>query len=227
MTTAVAQATPPTVASSASISSASTISTATGKDAALDAFKLQPPPIVVTNAYACVPQTSCAPPVLPKEPGLLIAVLPSLFSATVVVAGWYVVHRVQANRERRKHIREYVAALCDDLEVLEALAISYHTHNREVAKEQELISKLGRFEKACFTLPHFLESQKFFKAVPEEKLKIDAQLVQVLRKAMTLNHFGDEHTSALNDQDPFIQEIGLATVDMLDALERVRIDSLD
>lgn len=231
MSKPAAQFFPPAAASSAPIPPASSSSTELGgkpgKDAALYAYKLQSPSVVVADAYTCVPQTSCIPSVEPTGPSLFVTMLPSLVSAVFVVVGWYVVNKAQGNRERRKQIREYVSDLCDDLEDLEASTIDYHTDEREEAKEQEIISKLGRFEKACSTLPRFLESQKYLKAVPPEKLKIDGRRLQVLRKAMTLNHFGDEHTGALRRQDPFIQEIELATVEMQEALECVRIDSLD
>jgi hypothetical protein len=154
--------------------------------------------------------------------------LPSAISAVLVVVGWFVINKAQSNRERRKQIREYVADLCADLVELEALAIGYHTTIREENREQEIISKLGRLEKACSMLPRFLESQKyFFKAVQPEKLKMDGQCMQVMRKAMTLNHFGDEHTAALGRQDEFILNLELAAVEMREALECVRIDALD
>ena len=51
--------------------------------------------------------------------------------------------------------------------------------------------------------------------------------MQVMRKAMTLNHFGDEHTAALGRQDEFILNLELAAVEMREALECVRIDALD
>lgn len=226
-----AQPPPSSVVASAPFQATSSSSNALGikqgKDAVLNPYKLQPPPIMVASVYTCVPKTNCVQPTGSNGPELFTTLLPSFVSAVIVVAGWYVVNKVQSNRERRKQIREYVSDLCDDLEELETLTIGYHTTTREVAKEQKIISKLGRFEKACFALPRFLQSQKYWKAVPPEKLKIDGQRVQVLRKAMTLNHFGDEHTEVLSHQDAHIQNLELASVEMHEALERVRIDSLD
>lgn len=198
-----------------------------GLEAAFESHKLQPPPIVFASAYVCVPQPSCVQPAVSKGTGFFVGMLPSLVSAVVVVVGWYVINKAQSNRERRKQIREYVSDLRDALEALEALAIGYHTSAREEAKEPEIISKLGRFEKACSTLPQFIQSQKYLKAVSPEKLKIDGRPLQVLRKTMTLNHFGDEHTGALSRQELFIQKLEVASVDMHDVLERVRIASLD
>ena len=145
----------------------------------------------------------------------------------MVVAGWYVVNKAQANRERRKQIREYVTDLRDDLANLEKLVIEYHTSERDVAKEHEIISKLGRFEKACSTLPRFLKSQRFLKAVPTGKLNVDGKCLQVLRKAMTLHHFADEHLGAIGVQHALIQQMELAAGDMQEALESVRIEALD
>ncbi|XAH23857.1 hypothetical protein AAFF27_01325 [Xylophilus sp. GW821-FHT01B05] len=185
------------------------------------------PPIALASAYTCSPQFNCIQSGASTAPGLVTTLLPSSVSAVMVIVGWYVVNKAQSNRERRKQIREYVSNLCDNLEELEALTIGYHTTTREEAKEQEIISKLGRFEKNCSALPRFIESQKYLKAVPPEKLKIDGQHLQVLRKAMTLNHFGDEHTGALSRQNEYIMNLELASSNMQETLERVRIDSLD
>lgn len=159
--------------------------------------------------------------------GPIDSLLPSLVSAVMVVVGWYVVHKAQANRERRKQIREYVTDLRDDLANLEKLVFDYHTSERDVAKEHEIISKLGRFERACSTLPRFIYSQRFLKAVPLEKLNVDAKCMQELRKAMTLQHFADEHLSAIDVHHALIQQMESTAVDMQEALERVRIEALD
>jgi hypothetical protein len=232
MSTVVPQTGSPVSVASAPRSAASSLSISPAnsqrENVALAPPMLQCPPLVTANMCECVPQTKCIQTADPKGPGLATTMLPSAISAVLVVAGWFVVNKAQSNRERRKQIREYVSDLCVDLVELEALAIGYHTTIREEAKEQEIISKLGRLEKACSNLPRFLDSQKYlFKAVKPEKLKMDGRCMQVLRKAMTLNHFGDEHTAALGRQDEYILSLELAAVEMREALECVRIDALD
>jgi hypothetical protein len=180
------------------------------------------------NICGCISHTKCSNTTEPVSNSFDTTMLPSVISAVLVIIGWIVVYKTQSNRERRKQIREYVSGLCDDLIALETLAVKYHTSEREEAKEQEIISKLGRLEKACSKLPRFIESQKFlFKAVDPEKLKIDSKRMQVLRQTMTLNHFGDEHTGAMEHQDDFILNLELAAVEALEVLEGVLISSLD
>ena len=216
------------VPSSAASSFSNSLEDRQHSNIALAASKLQCHQMVAANISECVPHANCVQTSGPNGSVLATTMLPSAISAVLVVVGWFVVNKAQSNRERRKQIREYVSDLCEDLVELEAFSIGYHTAIREDAKEQEIISKLGRFEKACSMLPRFLESQKYlFKAVPPEKLKIDGRCMQVLRKAMTLTHFGDEHTAALGRQDEYILSLELAAMDMRDALERVRIDALD
>lgn len=177
--------------------------------------------------YSCASQPSIHNHISSEPPSLTFALLPSFFSAVLVVVGWYVVNKAQSNRERRKQIREYISDLCENLEEIEALAITYHTTERAEEKEQEIISKLGRFEKACSILPQFTESQKYLKAVPASKLSVDAKLLQILRKAMTLEHFGDEHSGALSRRHDHIQNLELASDNVQEALEKIRVDSLD
>lgn len=152
---------------------------------------------------------------------------PTVLSAVLVIAGWFVVNKTQANRERRKQIREYVAGLKKELDELEKAAIDYHTSERAIPKEREIVSKLGRFEKACSTLPRFIASQKFWRALDPCCLDVDARSLQELRKAMTLLHFADEHTGPLNAQEELIQNLELAAESLQEKLENVRIAALD
>ena len=198
----------------------------------LEAFaalpKVQCPPVLASIICESVTQTKCVQNRDSNDSGLVTTFLPSAVSALLVVVGWIVVNKAQSNRERRKQIREYVSNLCVNLGALEVMAIGYHTAIREEAKEQEIISKLGRLEKGCSTLPRFITSQKYlFKAVEAKKLKMDGRCLQVLRKAITLNHFGDEHTAALGRQDDFILNLELASNEMREALDCVLIDALD
>ena len=158
-----------------------------------------------------------------QAPSLVTIMLP----AGLVVAGWFIVNKTQANRERRKQLREAVGDLQESLSELEKVAISYHSAARLPALEREIVSKLGRFEKACSAIPRYVNSQRFWRACPPASVEVDARSIQQLRKAITLNHFADEHTGALDDQDELIQEIDLAATVVQERLEDVRIAALD
>lgn len=114
-----------------------------------------------------------------------------------------------------------------DLAELEKSVIEYHVAKRDGAKEQAIIAKLTRFERACGLLPEFVKSQRYAKAVSPNKLVVAAAVIQKMRKTMTLKHFSDEHTAPIETQDPLIQEIEIATNEVQEALERVRLASLD
>ena len=152
---------------------------------------------------------------------------PSLISGILVISGWIVVNKAQANRERRKQIREFGAGLMKDLTELEKSVIEYHTNLRDTAVEQALISKLARFEKACGLLPRFVASQRVLKAASADQLKIDPRVIQRMRKAMTLEHFSDEHDEPISNVDPLIQGIEIAASEVQEALESVRLAALD
>lgn len=156
-----------------------------------------------------------------------IAYAPSLISGALVIAGWFVVNKAQANRERRKQIREFVAGLIKDLTELEKVIIQYHTTQRDKSAEQALISKLTRFEKSCGLLPKFVASQSYWRATLPDRLTVSPSVIQQMRKAMTLKHFSDEHEAAVDCADPLIQEIEIATNEVQEALEAVRLASLD
>lgn len=156
-----------------------------------------------------------------------MALLPSGVSALMVVLGWYVVNKAQANRERRKQIREHIGDLQDELAELEESAIEYHTTDRDLAKEHRVLSRLGRFEKACSDLPRFVESQRRFKAVPLSCLEIDETKISALSRSVTLVHFADEHDGPVLMVDPLVHELEVAVVEVRNVLEKVRVHALD
>lgn len=186
-----------------------------------------PEPCRATSAYV-VSSSRPAPPCPAQEvqPWWMM-LLPSGVSALMVVIGWYVVNKAQANRERRKHIREHIGDLQDELAELEESAIDYHTNARDLTKEHRVLYRLGRFEKACSDLPRFVKSQRFFRAVPESCLEIDEAKISALNRAVTLTHFADEHDGPVLMGDQLVQELGGAVVELNNALEAVRIHALD
>ena len=196
-------------------------------EVAVSTFQFQcAPPVAVKTCELALP-SRLLQPTNPCDHALLPTALPSIISAVIVMVGWFVVNKAQVNRERRKQIREHVAVLSTDLLELEDLAIRYHTEIREKHKEQKFITKLGRFEVGCKLLPRFVESQKYLKAIEPEKLEMDWQRVQVMRKAMTLKHYGDEHTAPFDPHHQFITDIRLAAEDTFAALGDIRLAALD
>jgi hypothetical protein len=189
-----------------------------------DSTVLRAPAASAPMGVAVTGAAYCPPYVLASQ---YASIYPSLVSAVVVIIGWIVVNKAQANRERRKQIREYVAGLRSDLDALEKLVIGYHTSEREMPTEREIISRLGRFEKACSSLPRFLNSKSLIKAIKQDQLKVNDEHLQKLRKAMTLNHFADEHSGARSAQDELIQGVELAAEVVQEDLECVRIAALD
>lgn len=156
-----------------------------------------------------------------------MALLPSGVSALMVVLGWYVVNKAQANRERRKQIREHIGDLQDELAALEESAIEYHTTERDLAKEHRVLYRLGRFEKSCSDLPRFVKSQRRFKAVPLSCLEIDETKISALNRSVTLAHFADEHDGSVLMGDQLVCELEGAVVEVHNVLENVRVHALD
>lgn len=190
------------------------------KDVSAKALPVSSAPIVV----ASMERSTCSPPAASNQ---YVPMLPSFVSAVLVVVGWFVVNKAQANRERRKQIREHVAALRSELDDLEILVINYHSNTRDVPTEREIVSKLGRLEKACSSLPRFLNDQRVFPAMRKSGLTVNSAHIQQLRKAMTLKHFADEHERALDAQDEQIKDIEYEAEVVQEDLECVRIAALD
>jgi hypothetical protein len=150
-----------------------------------------------------------------------------ILSSVLVVLGWIIVNKTQANRERRKQLREAIADLQNGLSEIEKRAIEYHSTERQETVEREIMSTLGRFEKACAALPRYVSSQRFWRACDIKKVTVNGELVQAFRKAVTLSHFADEHSGAINIQDEFIQEIEVAASNLQESLDEIRIAALD
>ncbi len=147
--------------------------------------------------------------------------------SVLVVVGWFIVNKTQANRERRKQLRDTVSNLQDALTELEKGAIKYHTSTRQRTHEMEIITTLGRFEILCSTLPRYAGKGRFLKACPPSAVTVSAEAIQKFRQALTLSHFADEHFVALSEDDELIAEIQGSCSLVYTALENVRIAALD
>jgi len=159
--------------------------------------------------------------------GSLSLFIPTVVSGLLVILGWFVVNRNQANRERRKQIREYVLGLMEELSELESQIFKYHTEVRDKSVEQIFILRLTRFEKSCARLPEFSGRQFFLKAVKKDDLEVSPAIIQKMRRAMTLRHFMDEHDGAVEHTESILEEMAIAMDEVRDGLETIRLSVLD
>lgn len=138
-----------------------------------------------------------------SEPAVVGEFLKSLFQAVVIGSGWYVVHRLSANRDRDKARREMVSESADGLlESLDSLLVSardYHLTERSVPVEltlkmslQDLGMRLQGLSIVCADAPTLASCRAE---------------VAALRRAITAHHFEDEHLAPLADSDRQIEDI--------------------
>lgn len=154
--------------------------------------------------------------------------MPAIVSAVLVVVGWFVVNRAQANRERRKQIRETASNLSKDLIELEKDFLKYHTEERDKTVEPALLSRMTRFEKSCQNLPQYVSSQhKYLREADIDKITIKSSSIKKMREAMTLNHFMGEHEVKVNHDAKLISDIEVSVDEMHELFELVRIAALD
>lgn len=178
-------------------------------------------PIAVPGMQPVIKVEVAQPP-----PSLLPVVVP----AALVIAGWFVVNRSQGNRERRKQIRETVGELQDALTELETASIEYQTKARDLTAERSILTQLGRIEMRLNTLPRIASrrlSIPGLRAADPNRIKVSPEKIRRLRQALTLKHFGDEHTEALDHQSELVMEIIESISEVHGALEEVRISALD
>lgn len=131
-----------------------------------------------------------------------------LGQAAVVGLGWWVVHRLSASRDLDKARRELVAksadGLSDAVTVLLGEAREYHLASRDVACElrikmtlQDLAMRITGLSEVCGE---------------EMTLAPCRAEIASLRRAITGQHFEDEHVGPLADMDGQFQSIADATL---------------
>lgn len=138
--------------------------------------------------------------------------------AAVVGIGWYVVHRLTANRDRDKarvdSIKDALEALSDDASALLLEARAYHLAARDVQKElhikmtiQDLAIRLNALSDIHADTPAFALCRSH---------------ILSMRKTITGAHFDDEHTGPLSDADPQFELMAAAVLELKRSLLKVR-----
>lgn len=123
--------------------------------------------------------------------------------AVVVVIGWVVVHKLSTARDRDKSRREMVVKsadqLIDALTTHLAAAHDYHLKKRDVPTELKLKMALQDMAIRAQGLSDVLNDEQVLAPCRAE--------VALVRRAVTGQHFEDEHDGAVDDNAPQLQAI--------------------
>ena len=127
---------------------------------------------------------------------------------TAVGLGWYVVHRLSAQRDRDKARREMLAksadGLTDALLVILSDARDYHLKDRDRKLELKLKMSLQDLAMRVQGLSDICTDEK--------ELAACRAAVAALRRAVTGLHFEDEHFNPLPDSDRQLEDIAEAVM---------------
>lgn len=138
--------------------------------------------------------------------------------AIVVGVGWYVVHKLTTNREREKALRDAVLDSVDTIagSVTDLLACAqqYHRKERDIADEIRIKMDLQDLSIRLNSL-----SDIYLEASPLAHCR---SKVTGLRKAITGQHFEDEHYAPLTATDQQYQSIAAAALDLKHGLLKIR-----
>lgn len=152
------------------------------------------------------------------EPSAIAEVLKFLAQAVIVGLGWFVVHRLSAQRDRDKARRELVVKSTDSLDsqvdTLFAVAKRYHLVARDVSAELQLKMMLQDLATRTVALSALCDTEANLAPCRAE--------IGALRRAITGQHFEDEHLHALTDEHEQLQLIAEAVMRTKRAFTRLR-----
>ncbi|WP_343734480.1 hypothetical protein [Acidovorax sp.] len=128
--------------------------------------------------------------------------------AVVVVAGWYVVHRLTVARDIDKSRREMIAKAADSLienltDLLSEIR-EYHLNDRDFAQELKIKSALQDAAMRTTGLHQVCKERDLIS-------RCNSSLGAV-RRAATMEHFEDEHTGPLGQRDRLFEDVAAAVV---------------
>jgi hypothetical protein len=130
----------------------------------------------------------------------LIEVAKLLLPATLIIAGWVIVHKLTVEREIYKARREILAKSADDLctvvDNLFELANEYHSSDRDSKLEMKIkITQSDLSQRVCSLMQISSDNKSLTNCL--------ATVVK-LRQAISGRHFEDEHLGPISNG--FIQE---------------------
>lgn len=149
---------------------------------------------------------------------LLAELVKLIIPIVAIVIGWVIVHKLSIARDRDKARREMIGkvvdVLADEASKLMTTSILYHLAARDTAKETELKITLQDFSTRASLLARVSDDAA-------ELACIRSSIVG-LRKAITAQHFEDEHVTPLEQRDLQIQLIAESVLKIKENLTKLK-----
>ncbi len=153
-----------------------------------------------------------------------------LVQATLIVAGWAVVYRLQGLQSRRKALREQVDAARQLVKKARGMAIAFHTApSFDHQQHEELLELIADIDRHCQLFPKIVRTRlPWPNAADPKECAVPSESLVALRRAITLEHFDDDPSRMplLRDAEQ-IACIQHAADDLLATLDRITVAALD
>lgn len=128
----------------------------------------------------------------------------------LVLAGWFVVHKIDLGHERRKENREGVTRIVDEIKEIERHAIAFHSSQNYSAEDSDLLT--------C----HIARVNRCLQRPPLLPLKIPLPLMVRFKKAFTLKNTDASSFVPQEYHGDLIVGIRRITDEMIEAVEAAR-----
>lgn len=153
-----------------------------------------------------------------------------VIQATVIIAGWFVVHRLQGLQARRKMLRERVDLARREVRQVREAALRFHTAPAfSQERSERLVEMIADLDRSCELFPNIVRGRlSWVNAANPDRCKVDPTCTKQLRQAITLEHFdADDRWRPLQRDAKQIFAIKQSTAQMLDELDRIMVAALD
>jgi hypothetical protein len=149
----------------------------------------------------------------------MVAILPTIFSALLVIAGWWVANKAAQKRDDTKGRRELIVktadAISEQVNKLMTTALAYHTNQQRLFyQEVELNSGL----KDLYTQINFLNQASRLVTTDTES----NDLLKLFRQNITREHFEDEHLGKLDFNSAQLAKIAASCLALRAYLAKIK-----
>lgn len=150
--------------------------------------------------------------------------------ATLIIAGWFVVHHLQGFQARRRMLRERVDVARNDVRQIRDAALRFHTAPAFSPEGNEsLLEMIADLDRSCKLFPNIVQGRlPGINAANPGRCRVDPTCTKQLRQAITLEHFDADHNwQPLAGSAEQLADIRQSAAQMLDELDRIMVDALD